>query len=199
VSQGFEVRDNIIFQEGAVTMQAHLPKHLFLWFACAIPRVDLLVILIKLAISIYFDCAPAISMAISTILIYFDLHVEGLFRSFWSISIILIYFNSFQFRHRNRQNILMARRPFWSFHHVTSKMAHDGGCCHLTFGSFTPIMAHPVWYVDSVIEKWKNYNKPMRRKSDFAAQWKRNVGLFLHRQRIFWPFFLGMYHLLGSL
>jgi hypothetical protein len=67
--------------------------------------------------------------------IYFD-HFD-LFQSF---RFILIYFDSFLFRHRNRRNILMARQPFRSFHHVTAKMAHDGCCCHLTFASFTPIM-----------------------------------------------------------
>jgi hypothetical protein len=43
--------------EGAVNMRARSPKHpFFMCFACAIPRVNLLAILTKLAISIYFDC-----------------------------------------------------------------------------------------------------------------------------------------------
>jgi hypothetical protein len=37
-----------------------------------------------------------------------------LFWSFQSISIILICFDPFWFWHRNCQNILIARRPFWS-------------------------------------------------------------------------------------
>jgi hypothetical protein len=56
-------------------------------FARAVPTVNLLEISIKLAISIYFDCAPAISIAISIISIYFDL--------FRSISISSIYFDQF--------------------------------------------------------------------------------------------------------
>jgi hypothetical protein len=54
----------------------------FMCFARAVPRVNLLAISIKLAISIYFDCAPAISIAILIISIYFDQF--DLFRSFRS-------------------------------------------------------------------------------------------------------------------
>jgi hypothetical protein len=41
------------------------------------------------------------------------------------------------------------------------------------------------------MEKWKNNNKPMRRKSDFAAQNEeaRDVGLFMHCQGFFGHFF----------
>jgi hypothetical protein len=31
-------------------------------------------------------------------------------------------------------------------------------------------MTYHVWYEDSVMEKWKKNNKPMRRKSDFVAR-----------------------------
>jgi hypothetical protein len=132
--------------EGAVTMRARSPKHPFL--------CDSRVPFQKL---IYWRFRSnwrfrSISMArrpfrspfrsFRSISNYFD-HFD-LFRSFRSISIyfdlfrsisiyfdlfrfISIDFDSFRFRHRNRQNISMARRPCRSFHHVTAKMAHDGG------------------------------------------------------------------------
>ncbi len=56
-------------------------------FTHAIPRVNLLAISIELAISIYFDCMPAILITILIISIYFEL--------FWSIFIISMYFNQF--------------------------------------------------------------------------------------------------------
>jgi hypothetical protein len=39
------------------------------------------------------------------------------------------------------------------------------------------------------MEKWKNNNKPMRRKSDFVARNEVYVGLFMHRQGFFGHFF----------
>ncbi len=59
----------LIHLEGAVNMWACYQNILFKCFMHAIPRVNLLVILIKLAILIYFYCVPTISIAISIILI----------------------------------------------------------------------------------------------------------------------------------
>jgi hypothetical protein len=56
----------------------------FICFAHAIPRVILLAISIILAIWIYFDCAPAILIAIPIISIFFELCQS-----------ILIYFDHF--------------------------------------------------------------------------------------------------------
>jgi hypothetical protein len=49
------------------------------------------------------------------------------------------------------------------------------------------------------MEKWKNNNKPMRRKSDFAARNEEEMWAYLCTVKAFWPFFLGTYYLLGSL
>jgi hypothetical protein len=126
----------------------------FMWFMHAILRDNLLAILIRLAILIYFDCAPAISITILIISIYFNL-----FQSDQSILIISIYFDSFWFWHQNCQIISMLRQPFWSFHHVTAKMEHDGSYCHLTFASFAPNMQEydiscQIWrFSDGKVEK----------------------------------------------
>jgi hypothetical protein len=49
------------------------------------------------------------------------------------------------------------------------------------------------------MEKWKNNNKPMRRKSDFAAQNEEKMWAYLCTVKAFWPFFLCTYYRLGSL
>jgi len=111
-------------------------------FARAVPTVNLLAISIKLAISIYFDCAPAISIAISIISIYFDL--------FRSISIISIYFDQFDlFRSISihfDSDIEIAKTFRWRAGHfdrfITSQQRWRmmAAVCHLTLASFTPIM-----------------------------------------------------------
>jgi hypothetical protein len=61
-------------------------------------------------------------------------------------------------------------------------------------------MTYHGWYEDSVMEKWKNNNKPMRRNSNFALRIKKRFcGPIYAWSRLFWPFFLCTYYLLGSL
>jgi hypothetical protein len=147
----------------------------FMWFVHAIPRVHLMAISIKLAISIYFDCAPAILIAISiAILIYFDLFQSILiyFNLFQSIS---IYFNLFQ----SFRSISIHFDLFWFISILTleSPKHFDGPpaisivpSCHRKngawwlllpphFASFTPIMQEYdiswlIWrFSDGKVEK----------------------------------------------
>jgi hypothetical protein len=131
-------------------------------------------------------------------LIYFDL-----FWSFRSISIhfdpfrsISIYFDSFQFRHQNRQHILMACRPFLSFHHLTAKMVHDGCCCHLTFASFTRIMQE--YDISWLIWRFSDGSKSGKTTIN---QWEGRVILQCRMKKRCGPIyaFLCTYYLLGSL
>jgi hypothetical protein len=60
-------------------------------------------------------------------------------------------------------------------------------------------MTYHVWYEDSVMEQWKNNNKPMRRMVILWRAMKKRCGHVSAPSRLFWQFFLGTYCLLGSL
>jgi heme/copper-type cytochrome/quinol oxidase subunit 3 len=49
------------------------------------------------------------------------------------------------------------------------------------------------------MEKWKNNNKPMRRKSDFAVHNEEEMWAYLCTIKAFFGHFFGTYYLLGSL
>jgi hypothetical protein len=62
----------------------------------------------------------------------------------------------------------MVCQPFQLFHCITGKMGMMAAVATSLLPLLVPLcrnMKYHVWYEDSVMEKWKNNNKPMRRKS----------------------------------
>jgi hypothetical protein len=111
-----------------------------------------------LIISIYFD----LFQSFRSILIYFD-HFD-LFQS------ISIHFDS---------NIGIAKTFRWRAGHFDRSIMSQQKWCMMAAvaTSLLPLslplcrnMTYHGWYEDSVMEKGKNNNKTMRRKSDFAAR-----------------------------
>jgi hypothetical protein len=139
------------------------------------------------SISIYFDHFDLFQ----SILIYFD-H----FDSYRSIS---IHFDS---------DIGIAKTFRWRAGHFDRSITSQKKWRMMAAVATSPLslslplcrnMTYHGWYEDSVMEKWKNNNKPMRRNSNFVAQIKKRCGPNYALSRLFWPFFLCTYYLLDSL
>jgi hypothetical protein len=173
-----------------------------MWFARAVPRVNLLPILIKLAILIYFDCVPAISIAIlisRSISIYFN-HFD-LFR------IISIYFDSFRFisiptseSPKHFDGVL----PAISI--IPSCYSKNGAWWLLLPPHFCLFHSHyaGIWHImaDMKIQWWKSGKTTINQwegRVILQSGMKNRCGPIYALSRLLWPFFLCTYYLLGSL
>jgi hypothetical protein len=174
--------DSRTFPEGAVTMRVRLPKHPFLCNSC-VPFQELIYWWFRSNWrfwSILIAHRPFWSFwSISNHFNHLNLFqlfrsILNHFNSFWFILIhfdsfwfILIHFHLFQsiLIHLD-SDIGIAKTFWWHASHFycfimsqPAKMVHDGGCCHLTFASFTPIMQEYdiswlIWeFSDGKVEK----------------------------------------------